>query len=239
MGLLKERFERWLAGLPADLHDPTLRKVTIDGATIYHATLDSPTFIGIPTAPANPFGIGSDQVATTQGVVLASQAILFLFVPVLQTSGQVVAGTIASTYLLGTQSQVLVVGGNSLIPPQTTFIQASDIPPFAGSTPKFRLRFQLCTNSTAPTGDFTVGLYPIMGTSGAAGGITYSVGAVVPGSTATVTALGANANVSATSLEFPIPADGFYSLGLVTTATTAASSHTHICAQLRRNYSSP
>mgnify|MGYP000264016713 CR=1 FL=1 len=105
-----------------------------------------------------------------------------------------------------------------------------------GAAKKMRIRVNLSVNDVAPTGNFTFGLYPVTrpGTSGGAGLCIYTLGTVVSGSNgASFTTPAADSMATATSSDFAIPADGFYCIGVVTTATVATSSLVQVQAELQ------
>lgn len=102
-----------------------------------------------------------------------------------------------------------------------------------GLTARLRVKAQLVTNATAPTGTWTFGLHPVTAVAGASGGVSYTIGAAVSGSTvafATPAASSLNQNVAA---DFGFPAAGYYALGLVTSAAVATSSYVHVSAFLQ------
>ena len=159
---------------------------------------------------------------------------------ILQASGSHIAAKVAGTYALGMGAVLAVSGTGTLYPIQTIYIASADFPAIQSLTPKLRLRYQLYTNDVAPTGNFTLGLYPITrpATSGGAGLCIYTLGTVVSGSNgATFTTPAADLLGNAVGSDFALPADGHYCLGVVTTATIATSAHTHHVAQLQLHYS--
>lgn len=113
-------------------------------------------------------------------------------------------------------------------------IASTDYPTIGGLAPKLKLKAIMNVNDTAPTGNFVVGLYPITrpATSGTSTGEIYTLGTVVSGSTVTFTAPAADSQTTADSTEFALPANGFYMLGVDTTATMAVSSVVQINAFL-------
>jgi hypothetical protein len=159
---------------------------------------------------------------------------------ILAASGSHIAGKVAGTYAMGCGDPLAVSGTGTLYPIVLIYIAAADFPCFSDEKPRLRIRSQIAVNDVAPTGNYTVGLYPVTrpATSGAAGLNIYTLGTVVVGSnTATATTPAADSLTSLVSDPFDIPADGFYALGVVTTATVAASSLVHINAQLQQNNS--
>lgn len=142
----------------------------------------------------------------------------------------------AATYLLANGETGFTTATGSAHPVALIAIAAADYPTIAGATTKLRIRGQIAVNDTAPTGNFTFGLYPLTrpATSGGAGLNIYTVGTVVTGSNgATVSAPAADSHSNLVGADFALPADGIYGLAVVTTATVAASSHLHLNAQLQ------
>lgn len=151
-------------------------------------------------------------------------------------SGSHIAAQVAGTYGLGNGNPLAVSGTGTLYPLQVIYIAAADYPTVGSLAPKLRIRAQVACNDVAPTGNFTVGLHPITrpATSGGAGLDIYTIGTVVTGSNgATVTTPAADSHTSMVGADFALPADGFYVMAVVTTATVATSSHVHINAQLQ------
>ena len=141
----------------------------------------------------------------------------------------------AGTYGLGQGDPLAVSGTGTLYPLNIIRIEAADYPAVNGAAPKLRVRANIHCNDVAPTGNFTVGLHAVTrpGTSGGAGLCIYTIAAAVAGSTATATAPAADSSTSLASADFALPADGYYVLGVVTTATVAASAHVHVSASLQ------
>lgn len=155
---------------------------------------------------------------------------------VLQASGSHVAAKVAGTYGLGNGDPLAVSGTGTLYPLELIYIDSADFPSIGNQSPKLRIRAQVNCNDVAPTGNFTVGLYPVTrpATSGGAALNIYTLGTVVTGSNgATVTTPAAGSMTSIVGADFALPANGFYVLGVVTTATVATSSLVHINAQLQ------
>lgn len=157
----------------------------------------------------------------------------------LEAAGSHIAAKAAGTYALGMGDILAVSGTGTLFPIATIYLAAADYPAMGALTPKLRLRYQLYTNDVAPTGNFTLGLYPITrpATSGGAGLCIYTLGSVVPGSNgAAFSSPAADLLGSAVGADFALPADGHYCLGIVTTGTIATSAHTHHRGQLQLHY---
>jgi hypothetical protein len=198
------------------------------------ADLASPALTGNPTAPTAAAGDNDTSIATTAFVSNAVPNASYR--TLLDCSGSHTAAKVAGTYALGQGDPLAVSGTGTLYPLNSIFIAAADYPTVNGAAPKLRIRAELYTNDVAPTGNFTLGLYPITrpGTSGGAGVCIFTLGTVVTGSNgATFSAPAADGLLNAVSADFALPADGHYVLGVVTTATVAASSHVHISASLQ------
>lgn len=155
---------------------------------------------------------------------------------ILQAAGSHIAARVAGTYFIPLADALGVSGTGTLYAPAIIRIDSADYPTIDSLAPKFRIKWSLMVNDVAPTGNFTVGLYPITrpATSGGAGLNIYTMGTVVSGSNgSTFTTPSADSMNTGTSADFALPADGYYVLGVVTTATVAVSSHLHINAQLQ------
>lgn len=154
----------------------------------------------------------------------------------LQGNGSHIAARVAGTYFIPMGNALGITGTGTLYAPAIIRIDSADYPTIDSLAPKFRIKWSLMVNDVAPTGNFTIGLYPITrpATSGGAGLDIYTMGTVVSGSNGSVfTAPAADSMNNGVSSDFALPADGYYVLGVVTTATVAASSHLHINAQLQ------
>lgn len=162
------------------------------------------------------------------------------YVSILDCTASHIASRIAGTYMLPQGNPAPIVGVGSLYAPNIIYIDALDYPTIGTLTPKLRIRVGLYVNDVAPTGNYTFALYPVTrpATSGGAGILLYTMGALVAGSsTAVITAPAADSMNNAVSADFALPADGHYAIGMVTTATPPASSHVHISALLQMRYS--
>lgn len=155
----------------------------------------------------------------------------------LNAAGSHTAAKVAGKYGLGYGDPLAVSGTGTLYPLALVYIADADFPIVREEPSKLRIRAQLCTNDVAPGGNFTLGLYPVTrpATSGGAGLCTMTLGTVVPGSEVVFTAPAVDAILSGVGADFVMPADGFYAIGVVTTATMATSSHVHINAQLQHH----
>lgn len=154
----------------------------------------------------------------------------------MNVGGSHTAARVAGTYAIPHGDALAVSGTGTLYPLGVIQIVAADLPTINGITTKLRIRAQLYTNDVAPTGNYTFGLYPITrpATSGGAGLAIFTLGTVVTGSNgATFTAPAADLLGSAVGVDFALPADGAYVIGVVTTATVATSAHVHVVAQLQ------
>lgn len=99
----------------------------------------------------------------------------------------------------------------------------------------------LYANDVAPfTGTFTFALHPVTrpATSGAAGLLIYTIGAAVAGFTVVFTNVAADSmNVGVNSTPFALPANGYYVIGVTTSAAMATAALAHISALLQANNS--
>lgn len=150
--------------------------------------------------------------------------------------GSITAGYGATTS--GFNSNGLAIRGTGLTAaaPMTVFhIVSTDFKTVTGKAPKLRIRAVMNTNNVAPTGNYTLGLYPVTNASGAGAGLlSYTLGTVVSGSNgAAFSAPAANSLLTAVGSDFALPADGVYCIGVVTSGTTAASAHIGLIAQLQ------
>lgn len=103
-------------------------------------------------------------------------------------------------------------------------------------TTKLRIRATLITNTVAPTSTFTIGLYPVTGSGGSSGNITYTLGTVTPGSTVASVAPASSSTIALVGSDFTFPADGAYVLGVnISGAVTAANSVVALSSRLQRH----
>lgn len=199
------------------------------------APLASPTFTGVPAAPTAAAGTNTTQLASTAFVTAINNNSRYFLVKA--SSGSHIAARVAGNYIMPIAGSPLAVGGTgTLYPLQVFFLTAADFPTVNGITTKLRVKGSVFCNDVAPTGNFTFGLHPITrpATSGGAGLVIYTVGTVVAGSNgAVVTAPAADSSTNAIGSDFAIPADGWYALVCVTTATIATSAHTHVTCELQ------
>jgi hypothetical protein len=175
--------------------------------------------------PALPANIDVPTVITNQNSFYRT---------ILEASGSHIAGKVAGLYAMGMGDPLAVSGTGVLYPIQLINIVAADYPTVNGLAAKLRVRAIVDVNGVAPTGNFTVGLYPVTSGGGAAGLKIYTMGTLISGSAASsVTAPGANSMTAVAGSDFALPADGVYCLAVVTTATIATSALIHIGAALQ------
>lgn len=195
----------------------------------------SPVLTGNPTAPTPSVGDNDTSVATTAFVASAVPNASYR---TLMTANSIItAGSVAGTYAITAGGDGCVLSGaDTAIPLQSIYIDSADFPTVNGATSKLRIRVQLYTNDTAPTGNYTFGLYPITrpGTSGGSGVNVYTIGTVVSGSDgATFTAPAAGGLLNAVGSDFALPSNGHYVIGVVITDAPVANSNIQITASLQ------
>lgn len=104
----------------------------------------------------------------------------------------------------------------------------------AGSrTVKYNLDATALVNATAPTVNFTLGLYPVTAVAGAAATLSITLGTVTSGSTCLFTAPGATSTNHVNSTDFTAPAAGYFAIGCVVSGAAAANSSTLVGATLQ------
>lgn len=149
-------------------------------------------------------------------------------------SGSHIAGSVVGTYAIVNGTALIRSGVGSQNTLQLININSADYPAINGVTTKLRIRATVSVNAVAPTGNFTIGLYPVTSSGGVAGQKIYTLGTLVTGSaTTSVVAPAVNSMTSVVGTDFVLPANGVYALGIVTTTTTAVSSLVHINATLQ------
>jgi hypothetical protein len=196
------------------------------------APLASPTFTGTPITTTATGGTNTTQIASTAFVATAVPNSSYR--TLMEGAGSLIAAKVAGTYMIPMGDALAVSGTGTLYPIQIINLVGADFPTVNGFTTKLRIRASVSTNATAPTGNFTIGLYPVTSGGGATGLKIYTVGTLVSGSaTSTVTAPALSTTTSVVSSDFALPADGLYCLAVVTTATVATSSLVHLNAQLQ------
>ena len=155
---------------------------------------------------------------------------------ILDSSGSHIAAKVAGTYGISQGNPLAVTGTGTLYALNVLYIDSADYPTIDSKATKLRVRCVIECNDVAPfTGTFTVGLHPVTrpATSGGAGVCIYTIGAAVTGSTVVGTNLAADSQNNLVGSDFALPANGFYVLAIMTSATMATSSHCHISASLQ------
>jgi hypothetical protein len=153
---------------------------------------------------------------------------------ILQGACSHIAAKAAGTYAIGIGDPCAVSGTGTLYPLALINYISTDYPTVNGVAAKLRVRATVSVNGTAPTGNFTVGLYPVTSGAGAAGLKIYTMGTLVPSSAATaVVTPAASSMTSVASSDFTPPANGVYALAVVTTAAVATASLVEINAVLQ------
>lgn len=189
----------------------------------------------VSTAVATSLSVKADATAlSTKADASELTNNLAAYRTILESSGSHLAGKVAGVYGLGFGDPTVVSGGSVLYPLQILGLLAADQPTVTGLPAKLRVRGVVTTNATAPSGNFTLGLYPVTKGGGAVGLSIYTLGAVIAGSQpAAITTPGANSMNGTIGSDFSFPADGIYCLGVLTSATVATSSLVHIVARLQ------
>jgi hypothetical protein len=163
--------------------------------------------------------------------------ILSLYRILYSANGHTTAGNIAQTKgFFESGGQIFVVTAAQLAAAMVAPIRSGDFPAVAGKTPKLRVCGQVCVNATKPSSDFTFGLYRLTSPVGAAGVTGYTWTLVTGSQTSVISDPAASTITDAVSSDFDIPADGVYSLGVVTSEQIAASSNCHLSTQLQTRY---
>lgn len=198
------------------------------------ANIASPTFTGTPAAPTRSQGDNGTSIATTAFVTAINNNSSYRIL--LYANASMAAGRTAGVYMMAAGNPATKSGNGTTFPLNLIYLAAADYPTIDTKTTKLRIRAMLHTNDTAPTGNYTFGLYPVTrpGTSGAVSNCIFDAGTVVAGSNgAAFTTPAADQSLTAVSSDFDFPADGFYVLAVLTTETTATNSHLHLQAQLQ------
>ena len=153
---------------------------------------------------------------------------------ILEASGSHSATKVAGVYALGFGDPTAVSGTGTLYPLQIVGLLNADQSTVSGLPPRLRVRGVVTTNATAPTGNFTLGLFPVTKGGGVAGLSIYTLGAVIAASQpTTITNPSINTINGVIGADFGFPSDGVYCLGVTTTATVAVASHVHVVARLQ------
>lgn len=192
----------------------------------------SPAFTSVPTSPTAATGTNTTQIATTAFTEAAVPNASYRVIS--EASGSHIAGRVAGTYALGDGDPIAISGTGTLYPIKIIHIASADLPTVDGKTTKLKIKVNIAVNDVAPTGNYTFGLYPITrpATSGGAGLDIYTLGTVVASSTVLFTTPAADGLLTGSSSDISLPSDGFYCIGVITTATVAVSSHLHMTAYL-------
>lgn len=90
----------------------------------------------------------------------------------------------------------------------------------ASKTQKLRLRVVQPTNAVGPGTTLTAGLYPVTGTVAN----VWTLGTVTSGSTVAFASTAANTLAQGNSGDFTIPSDGYFTLAVASSGTTAGGS---------------
>lgn len=200
--------------------------------TLTNKTLTSPVI-------NSPTGITKTNVGLSNVDNTSDATRLQVYRTILQVEGSHIAGKVAGTYAIPQAGALAVSGTGTLYTQGLVHIRSTDYPTISSLTAHCKVECILAVNDVAPTGNFTVGLYPVTrpGTSGGAGLNIYTLGTVIAGSTCGWGTPAADLlDYQVTGSTFALPSDGFYCIGVVTTATVAASSHLHFYAKLRVRY---
>lgn len=105
-----------------------------------------------------------------------------------------------------------------------------------GLTTMLRMRVGFDTNATAPTGTWTLGLYPVSSVAGGAGVFDIATVGSVLGSVSSAAGPAASTTFNLVGSDFAFPAAGQYVFGLTTSVNQAASSAVSISFQLQKHY---
>jgi len=193
---------------------------------------------GITTATTRTLTVpdASGTLALTSDLSIVPNA---SYRTILAICGSMVATQNAGTYYFNTQGLAIIsdgISGDGVSNACSIYIDPADFPSIGSLTTKLRIRAQLYTNDSAPTGNFTLGLYPFTrpASSGIANATRYTFGTVITGSNgASFVTPSADGLLSAVGSDFAIPEAGHYMIGLVTTATIATSAKVDIAVQLQ------
>ncbi len=150
-----------------------------------------------------------------------------------EASGRLANDQAAATLLLSQNGSAMLASAANHASPlyvPTTHLVAAD----HGTNAKFRVRFQVLPNATAPgTITLTAGLYPIT-VAGGTDIMVYTAGTVVPSSTAAVVNPTASTAATQVSSSFDPPTDGVFGFGVVTSATQANNGAMSVNCQLQK-----
>lgn len=157
-----------------------------------------------------------------------------LALPVQMAVGRLVLAqsVAATTFSIGESGAGSVVG--SLAAYGAMYLDPAKFPALYRKTCKLRVSVRAITNNTAPAVDISARLRSISTWTSSTNPGPSTFGTAL--GTATISApVAGTANV-AEGTAFAFPAIGWYNLEVVTSATSAASSSTHIIARLERLY---
>lgn len=130
----------------------------------------------------------------------------------------IIGSTVASTLMISGSGGPIVSGANGQV--YAKYIDPADYA-IAGYTTKLRIRILATVNATAPAVNFTMGLYPVT-LSGGAANLIYTVGtAVISG---ILSGPGASAVTTGVVSEVTMPAAQLLVPAVVVSGTTAANS---------------
>jgi hypothetical protein len=157
---------------------------------------------------------------------------------IFRADGRFADAAAGGTYMLRNSGTTLVTSTTAIATPgyvPTFQFRTADYTA-TGMTQKLRVLMQIATNSVSVgTVTFTAGLYPVT-VAGAASNITYTLGTVTPNSNLNpIVNPGTSTFTNQDSGDFTIPADGAYTLGVVTSGaqTTTAVPIVNVWLQIR------
>lgn len=211
-------------------------------ANTNNATLASTAYADAKVSDSITDGVTT--IAPAQNVVYDTfAAVLGMYRQLILSNYNITAATAANTFYLVLNANVNSLGTNTVttsntgatVQPAMVYIDSANFPTVMGVAPKLRIRGIVSCNDVAPTGNFTLGLYPITrpAASGGATVVAFTIGTVVTGSNgATVSTPAADSMTHIVGSDFALPANGWYAICVVTTATAAVSSYTAIQGML-------
>ncbi len=146
-----------------------------------------------------------------------------------KAGGGLVATNVAGNYVgyANMTSTLIGTAVTTWIGVQVIHIYSADYPTINTLTTKLRIRGYLAVNHTAPTGNFTLGLFPITqpASSGGAAVRNFTLGSVIAASvTNTLTTPLADTQQAMVGSDFALPTDGIYVIACTTTSTIATAS---------------
>lgn len=162
-----------------------------------------------------------------------------LYYTLIHAAGSLIATNTAWTFYLcwGTSAVFTCSSGtaNAIIP-QIINIRAADYPTVNWLAPKLRIRWTVAVNHVAPTGNFTLWLYPLTQPASSWGAWVRSrtIGTVVSWSDwATIATPALDTINNIVGSDFALPGDWWYAICVKTTATVATASYVQIMADLQ------